>query len=255
MLAKVVLVQCDVGRRLTMEETLLIFRQRPDFVILPEYFNADPARPEAGHNALVAPQRLAYCRTLSEHLETTLIAGTAVEADGTGYHNTAYVYDQGSLVGSYRKVHPTTGETRRGIIPGVAPAVFSLYGTTIAILICADVLHPENFQRLQPYHPDIVFVPAVSPGRSHETVREKFTRDQLLFVDGARAAGSYVVKCCAIGDLWGGRLQGRSLITAPWGILTRISPDEEEKVRFLSFVLDLAELRDFRRRNGKTSAI
>jgi len=46
--------------------------------------------------------------------------------------------------------------------------------------------------------------------------------------------------------LWGGYLQGRSLVAAPWGILTRIPPYDENKRRILSFTLDIAELREFR---------
>jgi len=38
MLIKVVAFQGEIGKQLTLEEKIYIFKQRPDFVCLPEYY-------------------------------------------------------------------------------------------------------------------------------------------------------------------------------------------------------------------------
>lgn len=248
MLRKVSIVQCEVGRQLTMDENLLIFKQRPDFVILPEYYNVNPERRDTPKNSGEAPGYLRYCKILSERLETVLIAGTTVTVNNGQFHNTCIIYDHGLPVGSYRKLNPTQNERKHGIVPGTEMALFEIDGVRISILICADVLKPDHFTRLRRLEPDIIFVPTTSPLKPNESVRDKFNRDNSIFVAGAWAAGSYMVKCCAVGQLWGGRLQGRSLVTSPWGLVTRIPPEEENRPRILTVILDIAELREFRRK-------
>jgi len=254
MLRKVTIIQCPAGRQLSLEENLLVFKQRPDFVVFPEYYNVDPDRRDVRHNASQAATYLRYCQTLSDRLATVIIAGTAVEADKDGFFNTAHVFDRGRLIGKYRKANPTINERNHGIGAGSAPCLFELSGIRVSILICADVFQPERFSHLAEVDADIVFIPTTSPLRPDETIKEKFSRDARIFVAGAASSGSYLVKCCAIGCLWGGYLQGRSLVAAPWGILTRIPPYDEDKRRILSFTLDIAELREFRaKRHLQTS--
>jgi predicted amidohydrolase len=247
MLRKVVIVQSVVGQQLSMEANLLIFKQRPDFVIFPEYFNVDPERRDPARNSLVAVDYLEYCKTLSDRFDTTLIAGTAIEAEKTAFYNTCHIFTRGNRIGIYRKRCPTKNERHYGISAGMSSGVFEIDGIRFALLICADVLKPELFRELGEHNPDIIFVPATSPLRS-ETVREKFRRDHEIFVAGAEASGAYVVKCCAVGELWGGKLQGRSLVAAPWCVLARVSPDEEYRERLLTCVLDIDELREFKRK-------
>lgn len=231
---------------MSRDENLLIFKQRPDFVILPEYYNVDPYQRDTSHNAAVAYKFDQYCRTLSDRLETVLVAGTAVTMENGGFYNTCHVYNHGHLMGIQHKLNPTANEQVHGISAGKDQTSFEVDGVRFALLICADVLAPDNFVRSRELEPDIVFVPTTSPLRPNENILQKFDRDHTIFIMGARAAGSYVVKCCAVGKIWGGSLQGRSLAAAPWGILTRISPDEEDRPRILSCILDIAGLREFR---------
>jgi predicted amidohydrolase len=254
MLRKISIIQCEVGRQLTRDENLLIFKQRPDFVVLPEYYNVDPDRRDTARNSGEAYERLQYCQTLSDRLNTTIIAGTAISSLAGKFYNACYVYSRGEFIGCYYKVNPTENERKHGIAPGNEICLIEIGGVRISILICADVLDMNNFARLRPVEADIVFIPTTSPLKPLETIREKFARDESIFVDGARAAGSFLAKCCAVGRLWGGDLQGRSLAAAPWGVLTRISPDEEDCPRILSIVLDLSELREFRRKQALVSS-
>jgi predicted amidohydrolase len=250
MLRKITIIQSRTGRRLARDEVLLVFKQRPDFVVLPEYYNVDPANRDPAWNASLGHGCHEYCRVLSERLSAVVISGTGIEINDGHFYNSCCVYDRGCIVGRYRKIHPTERECRHGISPGADVGWFEVDGVRFSVLICADVFHPELFAQLRAREPDIVFVPTTSPFRPGETIAEKFARDQNLFVAGARTAGSYVVKCCAVGELWGGSLQGRSLVAAPWGIITRIMPDQEDRERILSVTLDIADLRDFRRKQA-----
>jgi predicted amidohydrolase len=231
-----------------MDENLLIFKQRPDFVILPEYYNVNPIRRDTPKNSSEAPGYLKYCKILSERLETVLIAGTTITVNAGQFYNTCIIYDHGHPVGSYHKINPTENERKHGITPGTDISLFEMGGIRISTLICADVLNSGNFARLRKLEPDITFIPTTSPLKPNEPLRDKFKRDNSIFVAGAWAAGSYLVKCCAVGQLWGGHMQGRSLVTSPWGIITRISPEEENRPRILTVILDIAELREFRRK-------
>lgn len=230
------------------EEILHIFRQKPDFIILPEYQGVDPMWREAAENADKADDFQMYCRNLSDSLHTTVIGGSTIESEDDRFYNACRVFSRGRDIGRYFKTNPTQNEGRHGISPGSSPCLFEIDGIRISILICADVLHPQNFTRLADFKPDIIFIPTTSPFKPEESIREKFSRDRNIFVTGALASGSYLVKCCAVGHLWGGHLQGRSLAVAPWGILTRIAPEEEDRERIFSIVLDIDELREFRRK-------
>lgn len=255
MLRRVTLIQTEPGRPLSREESLLVFRQRPDFIVLPEYYNVDPERRDTVFNAGRTEEHLQYCRALSDRFGTVLIAGTAVECDHDRFHNTAYVYDRGMAIGRYRKVNPTIHEAQNGITPGEEACLLEIDGVRISVLICADVFQRENFSRLARLEADVVFIPTTSPLRPLETITDKFTRDRMIFVEGAREAGSFLVKCCATGRLWGRDLQGRSLVAAPWGIITRVPPTEEAKRRILTITLDITELREFRAKWQRISTV
>jgi predicted amidohydrolase len=249
MLKKIIIIQCRVGRELTLDENLLIHKHKPDIAVLPEYFNVDPDLRDPALNSRKAKNYLDYCRTLSDRLDIVLIAGTAIEAEGDRFYNASYVYDRGRILGRYRKINPTENEQKNGISPGTETSLFEAVGIRFSILICADVLYPENFVGLKDLKPDIIFVPTTSPLRPRESNREKFARDNSIFVSGAKASGSYIVKCCAVGKLWQGEMQGRSLVAAPWGILERIAPKDEDKERILSVTLNISELREFRKKS------
>ncbi|MEE9443664.1 MAG: carbon-nitrogen hydrolase family protein [candidate division Zixibacteria bacterium] len=246
MLRKIVIVQCDVGRELSLDENLAIFKQRPDFVILPEYFNVNPKLRDTRQNSLDTLRRLKYCGILAERFETILISGTAIESYENEFFNTCHVFDRNDIVGTYRKTNPTANEQKNYISPGQNQIIIEINNVRVSVLICADVLYQANFDRLRSLQPDIVFIPTTSPYRPHEHEKVKFARDNNIFIDGARRSGAYIIKCCAVGELWGGKLQGRSLVAAPWGILNRIAPQDENRERIISTTLDIADLREFR---------
>jgi predicted amidohydrolase len=251
MLIKIVAVQARMGQRLNLEERIHIFKQRPDFVCLPEYWLFDDTATDFHRAALAAPDQLKYLSGLSDELSTCLIAGTVVEAVDNRLYNTAHILNRGDWLGSYRKRHPVPGELKKGISPGTHATVIDSEGVRLAILICGDVFVPERYEELRDLNVDVVFVPTTSAFRPDDSLSQKNRRDERYFLDGAKSACAYVVKVCGVGSIFGHPLQGRSLICAPWSILKQVEARSEQGKQLITITLDIEEVRDFRRKNRK----
>lgn len=253
MLAKVIAVQAQLGRPLSLAEKIHIFKQRADFVCLPEYWVMDDTVTDHHRAALLHADQTADLAGLAEELGTTLVAGTTVEPRASQLYNTSQVIRGGEVVGRYHKRNLMPGEQKAGLTPGTEPLVVDIDGVRVAVLICGDVFTPDFYDQLAKLQADLIFIPTASPRREGDRLSEKSRRDQVYFVDGASRAGAYVIKVCGVGSLFGKPLQGRSLIAAPWGILNQVRPEDEAAERIMTETLDLDELRDFRkkRRSGR----
>ncbi len=246
MLVKITAVQSQLGQKLSLEEKIYIFKQKPDFICLPEYCLIDTAAPDFTRVALKSKENLQYLKALSAEFSACLIAGSIVEAEGDSLFNASYIYDNGEELGRYRKLSPVSGELERGILPGDKIFTTIIDDIKIGILICADALNITLFEILGEREVDIIFIPTTSLYRPGESKSEKHKRDNDIFLKGSRVSMAYVVKTCGVGNLFGKPRQGRSLITAPWGILKRVDYYSEMSPCILTEILDIAELRDFR---------
>jgi omega-amidase len=253
-LAKVVAVQTRIGQRLTLEDKLLIFKQQPDFICLPEYCLINETFQDFSRAALKAKDDIKYLANLSNEFSTCLIGGSVIEADGDSLFNSSYLFNRGMIIGRYRKLNPVSGEIRRGVLPGDRLFTTIIDDIKIAILICADALNKELFNVLSHENIDIIFIPTTSPYRPAESRSEKHKRDNDIYLAGAQASGSYIIKTCAVGNLFGKPLQGRSLIVSPWQIMKRVDSYSEMSPCLLTAVLDIAELREFRQKK-KTAKV
>lgn len=245
MLIKLVAVQARVGCPLSQVEKIHIFKQRPDFVCLPEYWLMDDRITDHHRAALYHAEQTEYLKRLSEELRTTLIGGTTVMPVGDLLYNSCQVFSRGKFLGRYFKRRLMPGEQKAGLTPGDAPFVLEIDSVRVAVMICSDVFAPEFYDELINERVDLVFVPTASPRREDDRPSEKAHRDKTYFVAGADRAGAFVIKVCGIGELFGRPLQGRTLIAAPWGILNPARVDAEDSVRIVSETLDTDELRDF----------
>ncbi len=253
MLVKIVAVQARLGQPLTLDEKIHIFKQQPDFVCLPEYYLLDHTVTDYARAALRVHDYLDYLQQLSAEFGCCLIAGTVVEPAGDKLFNTAHIFDRGLLIGKYRKQHPVARERERGISPGTRHFIFDHEDARVGILICGDVFFPERYTELGGHECDLIFIPTTSPFRPDDPPAQKHRRDEEYFASGARASGSFVIKTCGVGEIFGHPLQGRSLVAAPWGIENRVEIAAEQQKRLLAVTLDLTELRDFRRKMRQSS--
>ncbi|MCP4568245.1 MAG: hypothetical protein GY841_11770, partial [FCB group bacterium] len=126
MLRKITIIQCRPGRRLKTDEILHIFKQKPDFIILPEYQGVDPLWRETAANAELAKDFQLYCRNLAANLNAVLIAGTTIEEHSGRYYNTCRVFNRDVDLGHYHKVNPMPNERKHGISPGNSPCLFEI---------------------------------------------------------------------------------------------------------------------------------
>lgn len=249
MMIRVVICQLPIGQeQLTLRQKLEIIRRGPDFVCLPEYFLLPAAAGNLSQYALTYDRSVEYLCRLSRDFNTTLIGGSVVSKTNGGMYNTSFVFRKGLRIGSYRKVFPTVREMEEGITPGSVFSSWRIDGVRIGILICADVLHPECFEEMERQQVDIVFIPTTSPFRPDDTPDEKRKRDEGIFVKGAQLSRSYLVKACATGSVFARRLQGRSLIAAPWGLLWHVFPGSESEPIIHSCDLNIDDLADLRRK-------
>jgi predicted amidohydrolase len=248
MLVKVAAVQSQLGKMLSLDERLMIFRQRPDFVCLPEYCLVEKSDPDFSRSALKIKAHLDYFVGLSVAFSTCLIGGSVVEADCDSLFNSSYIFNHGEYIGKYRKLNPVSGEMEKGILPGDNFFTHRIDRVKIGVLICADALNIDLFKSLANENVDIIFIPTTSRLREGELTIEKYRRDNEIFVKAAQEASSYIVKTCGVGSLFGNRLQGRTLIAAPWGVIKRVEPRSEAVSTILTVVLDIDEIRDFRQK-------
>ncbi len=226
--------------------------KRFDFVCLPEYCFISPDAQSQLDTARDLKRNLGILAELSIRLDTVLIGGSVVEEENGKFYNVCSIFDRGRLAGKYRKVNLYRREAGKGISTGNRYEVFEVGNVRVGLLICADVLYPQPYRMLAELKPDIIFVPTTSPFRADDRVEAKENRDSDYFRAGGETTSAFVAKCCATGSLLGGRLQGRSLIAAPWGILKRVPFEDEDKELILTAELDLEELKRYRRPETKT---
>ena len=223
----VVLVQKPLGAPITRADLRLIGDFGPHFICFPEYFFVNRSLGNHGqtpHNQLMQIKRI---EALSREFNAVVIGGTMPESADGRLYNTCFVYDSGRPLGSYRKKNLFSPEV--GIItPGNDFRVFSAYGITFGVLICADVFHDGSFLFMKNSGAKIVFSPTFSLIKS-ETVEEKYARDNDIYVRGAKLADAVIVKVCGVRSDYKPYLQARSLIASPEGILYRVLPDQEHR--------------------------
>jgi predicted amidohydrolase len=247
MLINVILCQLQVGGEISLAEKIHIFKRKPDFVCLPEYFLIPPGSRDYSEYASRYDHNLKLLSRWSDELDTTLIGGTIMEKSNSSMYNTCFVFQRGQKIASYRKRYPTEKEQERGITPGKRHMVFEVDGLRVGILICADVLHEEAFHKMRKMNADVIFIPTVSPLLANDTLQAKAQRDQDIFIRGAEISRAFVVKTCGLGTVFGKPQNGRSLVAAPWGIIWQIATESEQNPRIQSLLLDIDELREFRK--------
>ncbi len=79
--------------------------------------------------------------------ECYVMAGMIEQGKNCYYNSAALLAPDGSLHGTYRKVHLFSAE-REAFAPGTEPALFDIDGTRVALTICYDLIFPEYIRRL-----------------------------------------------------------------------------------------------------------
>lgn len=188
--------------------------------VLPEYFYKPTRQQPSPDN--VEAWRFVEDRILeaTETIDGALVA-TVPEVTDDGVYNTALVAEAGEPRLRQRKLRPTEPEREAGIQPHDGLEVATVQGARLGVFVCADVLALDLVDAMRALAPDVVAVPVLSPNRGDDFTRAARTS---VFIARAWDLGAFVVKA---GGFFEPGVAGRSLITAPWGLLAKAGDDFE----------------------------
>ncbi|MDX1611195.1 MAG: carbon-nitrogen hydrolase family protein [Candidatus Thermoplasmatota archaeon] len=197
--------------------------QEGGIAVLPEYFYKRVDQPPRPEEVAHLDQVEGWVLEASETTEGALVA-TVPEQAGEEIYNTAIVAHGGKVVHHQRKIRPTDKELEAGVTPGEQLTTTQVDGVELGVLVCADVVALDLLAEMAELGPDVVAVPVLSPLRRDDLTQAARTS---VFVARAWDLGAYVVKA---GGHWNPDAVGRSLITAPWGLLAQAPGDYEDAV-------------------------
>ena len=162
------------------------------------------------------------------------------EKKGPTYHNSCLVANKsGKQLGIYRKTHipailPSklpggTGSYEKFYFsPGTEFPVFDLCGTKVGIQICYDRKYPEGSRLLALKGAEILFMPICAASYGETKLRDNTW--ELPLRARAYENGVFVVAVNRVGDEYGRKHFGRSMIVDPVGaeIIAEASSDKSE---------------------------
>lgn len=213
-----------------------------ELVLLPEYWFMPQGHPlEVMEDAPERADALVDALRGMSRDAGVVLAGNVVHATADGARvNVAHAFDAGRDVGEQAKLHPMPGELQFGMRGGKGLKAFDAGGHKTGLIVCADIMYPEVSRILSLQGAEILLNPVMSPYRENDVTKD--ARDA-LFIARAWDAAAFVLKA---GAFWKGTppAVGRSLITAPWGVLAKYKHEWDEEILFAD--LDFDTLREFR---------
>jgi predicted amidohydrolase len=218
--------------------------QGAELALLPEYWFLPPTDKPLPD----VPERFAGVRDLlpgmAREAGLTLAANALVREEGKRW-NTMFVLDpEGRVLGGQRKLHPMPTEVKWGIADGEELGVLPWHETRLGGLVCADVLHPEAARILALRGAEILLNPVMSYWKPNDTTKEA---RRAMFIARAYDNACFVLKTGSIAEAGRAKLVGRSIVTAPWGVVAEAKDEMGEEVVLAD--LDLARLREERRKS------
>lgn len=186
--------------------------QGVQLVVLPELWGTGFAYRQLNELAARTEELTDAIAALSQRHGMTII-GSLAEPHGGKVYNTAYVHDQGRLVGTYRKIHLfSLMQEDRSFDAGNQPLVVDTSAGRIGVFICYDLRFPELARRLALQGAEILVVPGEWPKPRQEhwrtLLRARAIENQCFLVSA---------NCCGVV----GKLDffGMSMIIDPKGEL------------------------------------
>ena len=140
----------------------------PDIICLPETFPfvniAKPFKIRDVAEAPPGPVTRRFMQFAKEHRCHVICPIYTVE-NGKCFNSAVVIDRSGSLLGEYRKTHPTLDEIENGVTPGPEnPPVFKTDFGVIGLQICFDIEWAEGWRKLRQAGAEIVFWPSAFAG-------------------------------------------------------------------------------------------
>ncbi|MBD3233690.1 MAG: hypothetical protein GF315_08190, partial [candidate division Zixibacteria bacterium] len=209
----------------------------PDFTLLPEYFWIRKGATDHLSAAKGFESAVEEIKRLSEKIPGLLVAGTLIEPDDTEFFNTCYIAKAGELIAKHRKVH-LFGDEQKSLTAGDGFRAHKYGNLIYGIVVCADALQETSFHRMKELGVKLIFAPTFSKVNPEDTIQDKLHRDISIFQNGAKIANSVVAKCCSVGELFGRKANGRSLVCSPDEFLYRSDEESEKMVKVINLSID-----------------
>lgn len=205
-------------------------------VVLPEMWSCGYLYPRLPELARETPRVLAEMQALCARLGLVSV-GSLPEPEETNIYNTAYVIDQGEIVGSYRKLHLFSAMREdQFLCAGGKSLVVDTSVGRLGLAICYDLRFVELFRKLALEGAEIICLPAEWPKPRQEhwktLLRARAIENQLFVI---------AANCCRVQ----GKLDfvGLSQIISALGEVLQIAGEEDTE---LIATLDFAEMEKYR---------
>jgi predicted amidohydrolase len=186
---------------------------------------------------------ISFLRELSRELRIYIVGGTVLEKDGNNFYNTSFLFESGKLTGKYRKTNVTDSEwwwSGGGLKRGKEYFVHNTEFGKIGILVCADILYPENTKTLSSMGADAIFLLISEPSE-----RRPPDEGHTETISKSKDSSIFIFKTACIGRTpTGKRIGTKNAIVSPWGVVKETKNDAEDEI--VSADLDLAKLRKHR---------
>jgi len=205
-------------------------QQKPAFIALPEYFSV-PNNMEHFNSAEkiskeTYEETMKFLADISKELQGIYVLGGTVLEEASGkFYNTSTLWQNGELIGKYRKRNPISAELKAGVSRGDQPAAFTTDHCTVGTIKAVVDIGAE-----------LVFLPVAAMG-THPHVKGHPLTEKL-----ATENGIYVVK---VGNVSSNARGGRSAFITPWGIEQEASDTVKDSVMTIDF--DMQKLREYRK--------
>jgi beta-ureidopropionase len=141
---------------------------KPDIICLPETFpyvnSAESFKVKDVAETPPGPVSRRFARFAKDH-DCHVICPIYTMENGSCYNSAVVIDRNGSILGEYRKMHPTEDEIENGVTPGPeTPPVFKTDFGVMGVQICFDIEWPDGWRRLRQAGAEIVFWPSAFAG-------------------------------------------------------------------------------------------
>ena len=225
---RVSVFQKDLTEKLNLSTSMSLSQLKSDFLLLPEYFYADPSVTD--HKTLLEVQERSqnWLLNLSKSYKGSIIGGAFAREKGKLSHIGIPIIQKGQIIDWYNKRKLNAIE-RKIASPAPAPesneGIFILGGARFAALTYGDSKGKGFWERLLEEKVKLVFLLS-----NFETPapREKI-RMELIPI--AKKYNLNMVLCCGVGKSFqfSEPLGGCSSVITPYGLSWQVSTTEEKK--------------------------
>lgn len=197
--------------------------QGAKLAILPEMWSCGYDYRNLAELAKETPRVLEELQQLCHKFKLVTVGSLPELENGTIY-NTAYVIDNGELLGSYRKLHLfSTMRENEYLGAGNQSLMIKTSAGKLGIAICYDLRFPELFRKLALEGAEIVCLPAEWPKPRHEhwktLLRARAIENQFFVI---------AANCCGVQ----GKLDffGMSQLISPLGNVLQIAEEDDTEL-------------------------